>query len=337
MSNKLALPEKVNNILEIFTEKDRAKLAQRINSEQHALSFDSIIRMANNRDSEGKPQIPTLGTLISKNGFNELKRTGGTINVLLKRFIKNNFQNSDEQVQDIVYDFTSDTLANHSYLTIQDIIFFTKYIRQNYGRKDEVRDYNVYGNILTALKLAEYFRFYLEDRAIAHENFLALEKSKLNSPRTIEENARFVVRLTETHFAKLTPDGKDILVEEVDRKDASMLSFAGAYKLSEWAVIEGLLGTIMKHGEEKQSLTDYIKQNLPHFFIEKPSPEQQTTAEKLDEKRSAQILNFIAKCEELTAKQKRELNNEVKKNAKQWSERKKRDKELSPKSEFKKK
>jgi hypothetical protein len=337
MNNKLAIPDKVNNILGIFAETDRDKLAQRINAEQHTLSFDSIIRMANSRDKDGKPQIPTLGTLISKNGFNELKRTVGTINVILKRFIKNNFQNSDEQIQDIIYDFTSDTLGSHSVLTIQDIIYFTKYIRENAGRKDEVRDFNVYGNILTPIKLAELFSYYLEDRAVAHERYLTLEKSNLNSSREMEEKTRFVVRLAEKKYAKLTQDGSCIGVEEVERKYASPLGFATAYKLSEWAIGEGLLGTIMRHGEEKQSLVDYIRQKLPHFFIEKELPEQTSTAEKLDEKRMAAIINFIDKCEELTAAQKKELDNDVKKSAEQWKKRKNQDMELALKSEFKKK
>lgn len=321
----LALPDNTSKILSLHTAQGSGEIAAVINAMSGDLTMQKTVELAITRNAAGESIQPNINKLIAqKDG---IAQVNSVVKACLHRFILMNFQNSEEATQEIVYDFQNEILQNRKDFTLFDLLYFFKYIRINSGKRTDTKDFRVYGNTLTYLKLSEFFGYYLEDRCIEMEIQLARKQDAENKSMMRDKAEKFVVWQSENLFVKVEMKGKVRCLSDCDEKDATEMDWELAYRVFTWIKTNTEASpSIRVKGEKKQSIIEYIRQQIPTFFdakkIEKPS------AEKLDEKRMAQILDFIDKCDEMDKKEKQKIRRDVEERKKMWQERKKKEEEL---------
>lgn len=150
-----------------------------------ALSLPDIVRNALTREEPNLHKLVRMGSM---------KGVVDVCQALLKRFISLNFSNSEENAAAIIYDFTNDLLIDHPDLTLPDIVFFFKHIRQQQGVNPE---YRTPTNVLTPLQLSKWLNLYVMKRKQEEEELRKQRIDRMNrtanspamKPVTPEENA----------------------------------------------------------------------------------------------------------------------------------------------------
>lgn len=140
-----------------------------------ALSLPDIVRNALTREEPNLHKLVRMGSM---------KGVVDVCQAMLKRFISLNFSNSEENAAAIIYDFTNDLLIDHPDLTLPDIVFFFKHIRQQQGVNPE---YRTPTNVLTPLQLSKWLNLYVMKRKQEEEELRNRKKDMLNKVRQLPQ------------------------------------------------------------------------------------------------------------------------------------------------------